>query len=284
MIIGQLPANRAWAVLLRSVAAGGVEIAGPGASSVESLGITSRVDMSFPVVTTPRRITPGYFPFMAAEAYWILTGSSLLSGLSPQAPTYGKFSDNGYTLQGAYGPRVVEQLSFIRDTLIDNLYSRQAVIEIWRPNPRKSKDIPCTLSLQFLCRKSFKPPYSHELNCIVTMRSSDLWLGWPFDIFNFSMITLWICLHLRPWVGTIIPGGLQLTAGSQHIYVKDLPQVAGVIQTEDNGENFNIQSHGLNTPDDLIMNLGHMRDGRMNKITWPSLAALAKFAYAKKNT
>ena len=76
----------------------------------------------------------------------------------------------------------------------------------------KTNDVPCTLSLQFLIRNG-------ELNCIATMRSSDAWLGWVYDIYNFSMVSLYVMLQLKSQHKFKYNlGHLYLTVGSQHLY------------------------------------------------------------------
>jgi thymidylate synthase len=64
------------------------------------------------------------------------------------------------------------------------------------------------VSVQFLIRDGL-------LHVVDTMRSSDLWLGWPYDIFNFSMLARYVICHLKqkPELGVIV-----LQAGSAHLY------------------------------------------------------------------
>jgi thymidylate synthase len=52
------------------------------------------------------------------------------------------------------------------------------------------------------------------------MRSSDVWLGWPYDVFNFSMVgaSVVLALRLHPKFEGLQLGELYLTAGSQHLY------------------------------------------------------------------
>jgi thymidylate synthase len=54
------------------------------------------------------------------------------------------------------------------------------------------------------------------------MRSSDLWLGWPYDIFNFTILTTLIGLELKARGLTLELGDISLQAGSQHLYSKNL--------------------------------------------------------------
>jgi thymidylate synthase len=52
-----------------------------------------------------------------------------------------RFSDDGITFFGAYGPKIITQTSYIVNTLCNDQDSRQAVLSIWRENPKSSADI-----------------------------------------------------------------------------------------------------------------------------------------------
>jgi thymidylate synthase len=172
----------------------------------------SVTSMRYPIVTNPRRAMD--MRFAAAEALWIIRGDNKLSTLDPFSKMIKKFSDDGVILFGAYGPKVVAQIDYVVDTLAKLPESRQAVINIWRENPPASKDIPCTLSVQWLVRDG-------QLYCIDTMRSSDVWMGWVYDVFSFSCLSMVIALRLRQRGLKLRLGRLVLNAGSQHIYQRD---------------------------------------------------------------
>jgi thymidylate synthase len=194
--------------------------------------------MSHPTIMSKSRKL-GY-KFMVAEAYWILTGKNTVADISPYSKQISRFSDDNIYFSGAYGPKVVDQFTYVVDSLWNDCHCRQAVINIWRENPRGSKDIPCTLSLQFIIRDS-------RLNCVATMRSSDAWLGWVYDVFNFSMISAHVrqmlmgrdqeAISKRPGVepkyANLILGDLILTAGSQHLYDSDYSSVENILQNSD---------------------------------------------------
>ena len=119
-----------------------------------------------------------------------------------------RFSDDGITYHGAYGPKIRDQLHYAADALMQDRDTRQAVINIWRECPGQTADVPCTLSVQFIVRND-------TLHVIDTMRSSDLWLGWPYDIFNFSMLARYMLLYTgADWN----LGQIYLNAGSMHLY------------------------------------------------------------------
>src|SRR5688572_22479460 len=113
----------------------------------ELIGQSIKFDMRFPLCTRPSRRL-GY-RFAPAEAAWILSGDNRLATIKKFSNFIWEFSDDGFFYQGAYGPRIVDQLTYVCDMLSEDPDTRQAVIEVWRPNPRPGRDIPCTLSFQF---------------------------------------------------------------------------------------------------------------------------------------
>lgn len=184
----------------------------------ESISDRVVVDMNEPFVRhSGRKISES---FRYAEAYWILSGDNRVLGIERFAPSIAYFSDNGVVFQGAYGPKVTEQLRYVIESIEKDGNTRQAVLNIWRENPRDSKDIPCTLNLQFLLRDS-------ELHCIANMRSSDVWLGLPYDIFNFTCIANYVRLSLmldeQPNLGS-----LTINMGSSHLYEMNVARAKAV--------------------------------------------------------
>lgn len=153
------------------------------------------------------------FRFAVAEFLWILTGQNSLDMVSKFNGVLKRFSDDGHTLQGAYGPPFCDQLPWVIQQLQDDQSSRQAVLTLWRPRPGPSKDIPCTLSMQFLVR-------NERLDMMATMRSNDAWLGLPYDLFVFTMIQRYVAdaLDLRI-------GNYHHHVGSFHIYERDLGSI-----------------------------------------------------------
>lgn len=225
-------ANEVWLEALQAVLEDGAMASptSPGADwrgndSRELIAFKTIWPMSSPIITIPDRKL-GY-RFMCAEAAWILSGDNRLSSITPFAKGIKDFSDDGYRFFGAYGPQFVSQVSGVIAKLAQDKATRQAVIDIWRPNPPETRDTPCTLSWQFLIR-------DHTLHCIATMRSSDLWTGVPYDVFNFSMVAASIALELRRLHGiTVKLGELHLTAGSQHLYERDCDAVEEIVGFDD---------------------------------------------------
>lgn len=244
-----MTANEAWWKLLHDLQ-GGTDAKPRGLATSERIMRVSHVDMCCPLVTVRARKI-GY-RFAAAEAMWILQGSNRLDGLQPWAPSYAKFSDDGRTLNGAYGPSVVTQIPYVVDVLQHDPESRQAIIGIWRPSPRSSRDIPCTMSVQFLLREG-------HIHTNVFMRSSDAWIGWPYDVFSFTMVTIHVALlfNYPPNLGT-----LTLIAGSQHLYESNQAAARACLSLSQSDEYRPISTYDLLSPDHLMNCLGSVRDGR----------------------
>jgi thymidylate synthase len=169
------------------------------------------VDMEKPIIVLPERKLN--YNFMTGEAWWILDGRNDVKSLKKYMGVIERYSDDGIRFFGAYGPKIVDQLSYCIKTLVNDRDSRQACLTIWRQNPPYSKDIPCTLSLQFFLREN-------RLYTIANMRSQDIWLGLPYDAFNFSAISFFMCLSLRNILKqpTLKLGELYINAASRHIY------------------------------------------------------------------
>lgn len=221
-------ADHQWVKDLSEVFNYGLKSSPRGMDIHEIVGYRSQIDMKNPIIMNKTRRL-GY-KFMAAEAAWILSGMNDVATIAPYSKEISKFSDDGEVFFGAYGPKIREQLEYVVDTLVKDPDSRQAVINIWRESPGPSKDIPCTLSLQFILRQGV-------LHCVATMRSSDLWLGHPYDIVNFSCASFLVMLMVRDQTGFMLElGKLYLTAGSKHIYARNVELVGSVLQSYYDGK------------------------------------------------
>ena len=200
-----------WLELLRSTFSRGGPVNPRGMKTLELRHHTVSIDMRRPVLMVPERKLS--YQFMAAEAYWILSGSNKVSSIAPWNKNISQFSDDGVVFAGAYGPRIAAQLEYVTQALLKDPDTRQATMTIWTPSPGPSKDIPCTVAVDFKVRGG-------ELNCHVFMRSSDQWMGLPYDLFNFSMLSHLVCglVNTHEPQRELAPGRLYLTAASSHLY------------------------------------------------------------------
>jgi hypothetical protein len=219
-------ANTAWLSALLDLTGPRANLVSPrGRPTLELPHRMAACHIDTPLVTVSARKLS--YSFAAAEALAMLAGDDRVEVLAPYAPQVAQFSDDGIRFAGAYGPRIVTQLNYVIMKLIEDRNTRQAVISIWTPNPKPSKDIPCTLALTFSIRNGV-------LNVHAFMRSSDAWLGLPYDLFNFAMIGVFItCAYNRrvDEEDRLQLGTLYLTAASAHLYKDNYEQALGIIET-----------------------------------------------------
>jgi thymidylate synthase len=204
--------SRTWLNAINDILTDGDLVSPRGKVTREIPQRTMVVDMRHPVLRVPDRSLS--YKFMAAEAFWILSGDDRVETIAPYNSRIKDFSDDGERFFGAYGPKIKAQLPYIVEKLLADEDSRQAGLTIWRECPPQTKDVPCTVAIFFNIRNG-------KLNANVFMRSSDVWLGVPYDVFNFSMLSHLVCGLLnehRPMTGLVSPGKLYLTAASSHLY------------------------------------------------------------------
>lgn len=204
----------AWFACLERIINHGDAISPRGQPTLEVVANTLSVRMVNPVLVCPARKLS--YRFMAAEAYWILTGDDSVGGIAPYNKNISQFSDDGVSFYGAYGPRIDMQLDHVVDSLLSDPATRQAVLTIWRQNPEPSKDIPCTVAMAFFIRGG-------ELHLDVYMRSSDVWLGLPYDIFNFTTVAMKVAaLYNEEARKPVSLGTLHWKGVSSHLYRRNL--------------------------------------------------------------
>ena len=147
------------------------------------------------------------------ELCWYLSGTNELEFIEYYIPKYRAFAEDGI-LFGAYGPRLLEmrgvtnQLENIVLLLNRKPSSRQAVVQLFDAEDivEEHKDVPCTSTIQFLLR-------SDGLEMITTMRSNDVYLGLPHDVFCFTMIQELVARRLD-----VEPSVYRHFVGSLHLY------------------------------------------------------------------
>lgn len=196
------------------------------------------------------------YRFMVAEWLWILSGSDRLAPIARFNGKISEFSDDGVVLSGAYGPRIMSQIPWVLEKLNDS-DTRQAVITIWSPTPKSSKDIPCTVYLQFFRR-------TDTIHLIVGMRSSDIWLGLPYDFFVFSQLLNCVCGELNCRVGFV-----QFNLGSSHLYERDAERAKTVLDRRGLGESRDSPALPGFPPTELLMAVANADILKMHQFESP---------------
>lgn len=220
----QNPTNKVWQKTLFKVYEEPDYIASPRGMEVrERVGDGYTVPMPAFIDLVDRKVNAD---FMFNEAHWIISGSNRVADLTGTMKSYANYSDDGITLSGAYGPKVIDQFRYVVDCLENDNDSRQAVMNIWRERPGPSKDIPCTTNMQFLIRDG-------KLNMVTTMRSNDIVLGYTYDVFSFSMVANAVRLLLKERGIDTELGDLRVNPGSLHIYERHYNDVEHWRTTEE---------------------------------------------------
>lgn len=184
-------------------------------------------------INTPFLKGRGLNPFfLIAEAAWFLDGRNELDILKFYLNSYNEYSDDGVTLNGAYGYRIQYESNFNQlHSVVEELemfpHSRRAVISLYLPKDLKDtnkKDVPCNISILFKLRNG-------RLDLTVFNRSNDLFMGVPYNLFVFQVLHLYVSDQLN------VPMGVQRhISDSLHLYEKNRSAVE-VILKEDIDEN-----------------------------------------------
>ena len=156
--------------------------------------------------------------YALGELLWYLSKSNKLSDIAPYGSFWKTITEDGETLNSAYGYRIFEKFGFdqmehVKQLLTADSTSRQAVVHIKEPSNVPTKDTPCTVALQYLIRDG-------KLHATTYMRSNDIWLGWPYDVFSFTAFQVKLAMELGVEVGTYTH-----IAGSLHLYERNAKQL-----------------------------------------------------------
>lgn len=182
----------------------------------------------------------------ALEALQLISGSYHHSLVVAAAPTFEDvlvdLEDPSY---GAYGPRTVEQVANCVAILRDDPLTRQAVVSIWHEKDLTHEgDRPCTIFLQFLVRPREDTMMSLELH--THMRSQDVWLGTPYDVFMFTQLQHTVARDLGLPIGQYVHHTTSL-----HIYERNVDATERLTLARDTGAHrlhINSLPHGIVVP------------------------------------
>lgn len=197
------------------------------------------------VITFPERRTSA--KYLLGELIWYFSGSSDPTGILPYAKFWDGIRNSGDfdeyeegTINSNYGNRIfghsilaafwetriqpINQWAETVELLARDKDTRQAIMNIHVPSDRHvgNKDVPCTLSLQWLIREN-------RLHLIVNMRSNDVILGFTNDVFQFTMLQEAMMLNLRETYPDLELGFYHHNAGSMHIYDRHFAMAEAIV-------------------------------------------------------
>ncbi len=189
----------------------------------------------------------------AAEALQLIAGVSYPDLMVRIASKFEDFiNPETRKFDGAYGPRVGEQILHVVERLRNDPDTRQAIAVIYAPEDTHSRprslDYPCTLNLHFIVRNG-------ALCLHVNMRSNDIWLGWPYDLFQFTQLQCSVANALGLPVGNYVH-----VANSLHLYEHNF-EAAGKLHFGQQLEDFHAHSlNGIGRAGDGLHEIAHRAD------------------------
>lgn len=228
-----------------------------GVGTISTFGYQTRFDLreGFPIVTTKR--VP--FRWVAEELFWFLSGSTDEADLRARGVDIwqewateeqtARFDRTEGDLGPVYGylwrsfggdyPQTngVDQIARLIKEIETNPNSRRLIVTGWNPETCDEVALPpCHTLFQFKVEKSEPPasaggqnvqPRRPVLHCQLYQRSADAFLGVPFNISSYALLT-----HLVAHVCSLEVGDFIHTFGDLHIYSNHLDQVDELLSRE----------------------------------------------------
>jgi thymidylate synthase len=192
-----------------------------GVGTVGIFGVSAEYDLvgSFPLLTTKKMFWKG----IVEELLWILRGETNINTLkSKGVHIWDEWADENGDLGPLYGHQMrnwnsegIDQLQSVIHSLKHDPFSRRHIISLWNPGQLDEMKLPpCHgIVIQFYVTGKL-------LSCSMYQRSADLFLGVPFNIASYSLLTL----ILAKMCG-YLPDKFVHFIGDCHIYKNHIEQV-----------------------------------------------------------
>jgi thymidylate synthase len=193
-----------------------------GTGTLSVFGYQMRFDLSkgFPMVTTKKL----HLKSIIHELLWFLNGDTNVKYLQENGvriwnewadengdlgPVYGKQWRNWETTDG----KVIDQINQAIDMINNNPNSRRIIVSAWNVGELEEMALmPCHAFFQFHVANG-------KLNCQLYQRSADVFLGVPFNIASYAILT-----HMIAQICNLEPGTFVHTLGDAHLYTNHLEQ------------------------------------------------------------
>ncbi|WP_223148496.1 thymidylate synthase [Auritidibacter ignavus] len=200
---------------------------GTGTYSVFGRQMRFDLSSSFPLITTKRV----HFKSVVLELLWFLRGESNVRWLQERGVTiWNEWADENGDLGPVYGVQwrswptpsgeTIDQISQLMQNLKTSPDSRRHVVTAWNPGQLSEMALPaCHALFQFYVAPTTDGS-TPVLSCQLYQRSADMFLGVPFNIAEYSLLTLMIADQLG-----YQPGEFIWTGGDTHIYTNHVDQV-----------------------------------------------------------
>lgn len=198
-----------------------------GTGTISLFGQQMRFDLGkgFPLITTKRV----WFKGVAYELLWFLKGSSNINWLVEHGVhIWDEWADADGNLGPVYGVqwrswpaptkddpnRTIDQIANVVDLIRNNPDSRRMIVTAWNPAEVENMALPpCHALFQFYVADG-------KLSCQLYQRSCDMFLGVPFNIASYSLLTCMMAQQTG-----LEPGEFVWTGGDCHVYDNHVEQV-----------------------------------------------------------
>ena len=210
--------------LLREVLTNGAhkdDRTGTGTTSVFGRQIRFDLSKGFPLITTKKV----HLKSIVYELLWLLSGNTNANWLHERGVTiWDEWADENGDLGPVYGEQwrswptssgeQIDQISEVIEQIKRNPDSRRMVVSAWNPaDLPKMALAPCHALFQFYV-------VDGKLSCQLYQRSADMFLGVPFNIASYALLTMMIAEQTG-----LEPGDFIWTGGDCHIYDNHVEQV-----------------------------------------------------------
>lgn len=201
---------------------GGVREDRTGTGTRSVFGYQMRFDLSegFPAVTTKKL----HFRSIIHELLWFLRGDSNIDYLREnKVRIWDEWADEQGELGPVYGVQwrswptrdggTIDQIAQVIDSIRENPYSRRHMVSAWNVSDLENMALPpCHTLFQFYVAQG-------RLSCQLYQRSGDIFLGVPFNIASYALLTAMVAQ-----VTGLEPGEFVHTLGDAHLYSNHLEQ------------------------------------------------------------
>jgi thymidylate synthase len=219
--------------LIKEVLFDGVFREGRNGGTIGLFGKQIRFDLSkgFPLLTTKKLHTKSIF----AELLWFIAGDTNVKTLQEQGVSiWDEWADENGDLGPVYGAQWrswpcggsdhglhIDQLAQVINSLKNDPYSRRHIISAWNVDDIDSMALPpCHCLFQFFVSDG-------KLSCQLYQRSADLFLGVPFNIASYALLTHLIAQEVDLEVGDFVH-----TFGDVHLYSNHIEQAITQLERE----------------------------------------------------
>ena len=194
-----------------------------GTGTVSTFGYQMRFDLQegFPLLTTKKV----HLKSIIHELLWFLDGDTNIKYLSENGvKIWNEWADENGDLGHIYGyqwrswpgadGKLTDQISGVIDSIKNNPDSRRHIVSAWNVGELDNMALPpCHILFQFYVSNG-------KLSCQLYQRSADIFLGVPFNIASYALLTLMIARETG-----LEPGDFIHTLGDAHIYANHIEQV-----------------------------------------------------------